>query len=268
MDTGNTSGIWDANWAEPPSLKEMQFNVYQESLSVKFAKIDRSVKRRFESYEGLQVLELGAGLGTYSILFGQRGAKVSLLDYSQNALEGAVGTLKHFNIPELMIKRNALTAASEIDERYDVVMSFGLVEHFDGSERQQIINSHRQLTKGSGLSIIEAPNRYCIPYRLWKLFLELRGRWRLGLEKPFSRGELRKRGKRAGFRSLEIHGAPLKGYESDFRAHIWNFVTYKFGLVKDGYWLSYQDKLQPQKESQISNYFGRSLILIGSNWGS
>ena len=69
-------------------------------------------------------------------------------------------------------------------------MSFGLAEQFKGDNRISIIRSHFDLLRNGGISFISVPNKFNLPYRIYKFIAEAAGKWSVGEEYPFSRWEL------------------------------------------------------------------------------
>ena len=59
-----------------------------------------------------------------------RGANVTLLDYSETALEKAKLLFSNFNCKAQFIKADAFNIPPNLLNKFDVSMSFGLAEHF------------------------------------------------------------------------------------------------------------------------------------------
>jgi 2-polyprenyl-3-methyl-5-hydroxy-6-metoxy-1,4-benzoquinol methylase len=149
-------------------------------------------------FRGKRVLELGCGTGINTILMALRGARVTLLDYSKEALGIAGKVLEGFSQKGELVHGNALDHGFE--NEFDLVHSEGVVEHFLGKERQGIIDSHSQALKKNGRAVIIAPNSGCPPYRIGKFLSEKLGVWMHGGEYPFSRKELEFRFRNSGLR--------------------------------------------------------------------
>lgn len=186
----NTSSLWDQIWAEPAKPQKDQLLLLKEEHSIRWQRLEKIVLQEFGSFKNLKVLEIGAGLGTYGALFAKRGSKVTLLDYSEMALKRAHQFFKHNNLFADFVKQDALFLPDNLIGKFDVSMSFGLTEHFQGKQRLKINQVHFDVLKKGGLSFISVPNRYNLPYRLYKFAAELSGKWSFGEEYPYSRGEL------------------------------------------------------------------------------
>lgn len=59
----------------------------------------------------------------------------------------------------------------ELREKFDIVASYGLIEHFSGSEFEKILDIHDQFLKNSGYLVIEIPNFTGLQY-IWHLLFD------------------------------------------------------------------------------------------------
>jgi SAM-dependent methyltransferase len=139
---------------------------------------------------GLRVVEIGAGTGVGAAILASRGASATVLDYSRSALERSRGFFGSASLPGEFVLADALDLPAELRGQFDVCLSFGLAEHFTGDARRRIIAAHMDLLRPGGLAVVSVPNRCNLPYRFFKLAAQRTGRWRVGEEYPFSRGEL------------------------------------------------------------------------------
>lgn len=188
----NTPDIWDTVWEGEKNSENYVFDLKREEHSIRWRRIEKIVTDEFGDFSALRVIEIGAGMGTNSALMAKRGADVTILDYSDNALKKAQDFFHSNNLHATFIKADALDLPPHLLGNYDISMSFGLAEHFTGQRRLKIIANHRELLASWGLSFISVPNSYNIPYRIFKFVAEKTGRWNVGEEYPFSRNELHK----------------------------------------------------------------------------
>ncbi len=188
----NSSELWDGIWGNTSlQHREILYTIEREKRDSIWPQIRKAVIDRHGSFKGLQVLELGAGAGTFAALMAQEGAGVTILDYSANAINRSQLFFDSLGMEAAFFQDNALTVRDSLTKKYDISMSFGLAEHFQDGERIQIIRSHFEVLNETGMTFISVPNRFCLPYRFWKKKRELQGRWAYGEEYPFSRRELR-----------------------------------------------------------------------------
>lgn len=211
MAEKNTPQLWDKVWQEAPSAEKDLFNRVKEENSIRWARIEQVILREFGGFDGLKVIELGAGSGTYAALMAKRGAKVTVMDYSENALKQSADFFRRNGFQAELVRQDALAIAPEFRGRYDVSMSFGLTEHFLGADRVNIHKAHFDVLRKGGVAFISVPNKYNLPYRLYKFTAEITGKWRVGEEYPFSRKELAGICRRIGVAEFSIFADSLAG---------------------------------------------------------
>ncbi len=206
MTDPNTPELWDEIWRAGTSAEEHRANVAREELSIRWRRIEERVRARFGGFEGLRVIEIGAGAGTNAAAMAKRGASVTLLDYSPEALGKARELFAANGLEADFVEANALELPDEVRGQFDIAMSFGLNEHFTGAERDGIFRAHLDALRTDGIVIVSVPNARNAPYRLSKWAAERTGRWKLGVEVPFTRAELEAICRRLGVTDPEFFG--------------------------------------------------------------
>jgi SAM-dependent methyltransferase len=180
-----------------------------------FGVIKREILKRFGTFEGLRFVELGAGIGKMSILMDILGGETTLIDYNENALKKAREVHDFFGCEPYLLLEDALALPESICGQYDVVMSFGVAEHFLGEQRIAIFHSHRNLAKEHGIVVISVPNAWGIWYRFSHGIRKILGKWPRELpEVPFNRNELKNIALKAGLTDIRISGGDR--FLSDF----------------------------------------------------
>jgi 2-polyprenyl-3-methyl-5-hydroxy-6-metoxy-1,4-benzoquinol methylase len=186
----NSPQLWDKVWRHDPTQAEDIYTLKKEENGIRWQRIERVVLKEFGTFNGLKVVEIGAGGGTNAAIMAKRAAQISVIDYSQNALERARHFFKNNGVQADFILQNALSMAPEFHDQFDVSMSFGLTEHFKGPARVDITKAHFDILRKGGLAFISVPNKYNLPYQIWKLAAQLAKTWTVGEEYPYSRREL------------------------------------------------------------------------------
>lgn len=212
MQEKNTPELWDRIWDRSIPLAEDQYHLVKSENSIRWQRIEKRILDQFHDFRNLNVIEIGAGRGINAALFALRGAHVTVMDYSPSALNRCNELFQRIQLKTTRIQGNALAPPEELRGRFDVAMSFGLTEHFLGKDRIQINKSHFDLVKPGGLVIISVPHRNNPPYRIMKILAEVAGRWGVGEEYPYSRGELDAICKEIGQQDYEYFGDSF--YES------------------------------------------------------
>ena len=202
----NTPQLWDKLWTTPVSTEEDLFKLAQEENSIRWQRLERIVLDTFGTFNGLRVIEIGAGAGTNAALMAKRGARVTLLDYSPAALDRGREFFARNGLPVNMVRADALALPTELLGQFEIAMSFGLTEHFLDAARLQINRAHFDLLRPGGLAFISVPNKFNPPYRIFKIAAELLGVWKVGEEYPYSRGELRRICQQIGLQNYGFFG--------------------------------------------------------------
>jgi cyclopropane fatty-acyl-phospholipid synthase-like methyltransferase len=120
-----------------------------------------------KAYEGGRFLELGCAPGRVSAFICRRMSLVPHgVDFSTEA-ELYLAVLRAAGFPSATLYRNDLRCFHP-DVPFDVVASFGLIEHFD--DPRQILDDHDRMLRKGGLCLVVVPNFRGIQYVYHRLF--------------------------------------------------------------------------------------------------
>lgn len=147
--------------------EHLQENLYQFSLSF------TDVMKRLMSNQKLQspsILELGAGTGYLTRWLLERyGGKGTLVDNNVTAFE------KYLQIQDPITQHIEYQLADfnqfRDDKRYDIVCSFGVLEHF--SDKTELLALHKKFVKNGGHLIILVPMDTPLTRIYYEVFPEL-----------------------------------------------------------------------------------------------
>jgi len=256
----NTAELWDKLWeGSSKSPKEHHYNLLKEEQGPVWKKIKVILEKKFSSIERLKVVELGAGMGSYSALMARQGADVTVFDYSEEAIQEAKKFFDSMGLRLKYVLGNALDLEEGLKGMFNVSMSFGLSEHFVNKERLMINKSHFDVLDDNGLTFISVPNKYCIPYRIWKKKREILKKWEFGTEIPYSRTEFRTICRELKVENYSFIGSPFfSSLNFIFPFNTWeNSLTKRFFRSR---WLNPKYIKKP-KETWLDQYFGYALIL-------
>ena len=135
--------VWDRTWSSGETAAAV-------------GRLDRIIFRQIARHvdpRGKEVLELGCGRGILSKYFLDRGASAAtLVDFSQEAIKLArnlSGDSRARFVPMPILD------LPETD-RYDIVFSSGVAEHFSGAIRERIVAKHLALSRGQVVLIVPA----------------------------------------------------------------------------------------------------------------
>jgi 2-polyprenyl-3-methyl-5-hydroxy-6-metoxy-1,4-benzoquinol methylase len=74
----NTPQLWDNVWKDTSSTEEDAFKFIKEENCIRWQRIEKIVLKEFGSFNNLNVIEIGAGVGTNAALMAKKGAKVTI----------------------------------------------------------------------------------------------------------------------------------------------------------------------------------------------
>jgi len=111
---------------------------------------------------GISVLDAGCGSGFFSSYFISCGCRVYSMDYSEEALSITGNITGHK--AKMYIKDDILDikALLDIDRKFDIIFTDGLLEHYSEHEQDTIILNMKRVKKDNGYLINFVPNRNSI----------------------------------------------------------------------------------------------------------
>jgi len=131
-----------------------------------------------------QLLELGSSTGQISLRLSKMyNFLPTLVDTSTLALTIASYNYRRKGITPITIKKNILEL--NLEQKYDLVHSHGLLEHFTGDKQLIALESHIKHIQIGGWLICWVPSPD-IFYRLNRWYLEHSNQWIFGFENPIS----------------------------------------------------------------------------------
>ncbi len=198
--------VWDRLWRHRPTEAKDASLLDRERRSTRWALVVDRLEATFGSLRGLRTIELGCGRGDLSTLLAQRGARVTLFDRSTAALREARWRFDRLGLDANYVEGDMLGTLEGVRGNFDVAVSMGVVEHFAGKARSAVMRAHHDVLKNRGVAVVSVPHARCLPYRVWKAYLELRGWWPYGFERPYTHREIGRRARDVGFARSETHG--------------------------------------------------------------
>jgi SAM-dependent methyltransferase len=245
---------WEKIWADQAiSVADDQARLSEETNTLRWVQMVAIIQKYLGDIAELNVIEVGAGVGDFSIILNQLGARTTLADYSPEAIEKAKKRFKAHGLTADYVLADMLNVPSGLRDKFDMSFSLGLGEHFDGQHRADIIAAHAQVLRPGGLTFISVPYRYSPAYRLWMRSMIKHDSWAYGLEIPFSKREIKALGERAGLESLGFIQSSFFGDWDRFfpRHHVKKIFGHKIEqkilLNNLGYALVYVGRKRPSK---------------------
>jgi len=226
--------------------------MHREDRTLRWRAIRDALERQFGQLRGLRTIELGAGTGDISLLLARAGARATLFDANERALEIARFQFGVFDLEPQIVLGDFLNLDRALWGQFDVAVSYGTVEHFRGDDRRLACKAHAEAVRPDGMVVISVPNAHCLPYRLNKWWQETRRTWIWGLEIPYSRAELARVAARIGLQRWHIHGSP---FLRDWDQFLLNPLTQRLEKYTGFHF---------ERRTPLDDYWGHALTLIGN----
>jgi SAM-dependent methyltransferase len=133
-------------------------------------RIDRALARSFADVKmGAQLIEIGAGASEWlPYLHSRFGFAVTGLDYSEVGCERARDNLARASTPGAIHQADMFKPPVELVERFDAVVSFGLIEHF--SDTTSAVAACAAYAKSGGIVVTLIPNMKGLHGMLYRIY--------------------------------------------------------------------------------------------------
>ncbi len=145
----------------------------------------------------IKIMELGSGTGynSYNLTKEFKVSKVTLVDSNKSALAASKKRFKKYKV-ELI---NDDVMKLKKNDKYDLVHSQGLIEHFQGSNLNKIISIHANYVKKGGYLLLFYPTP-TITYKAIRKVAELLKLWIFSDEVPLKSDYVKNLVEKKGFR--------------------------------------------------------------------
>jgi len=247
----SSTASWNSVWT---GMKDLDFERENYTWTVY-----ESLLGKRHDYKGKRVIEIGCGTGISTCIMAKRGAKVTFLDYSKDALKIVKKIMDGFGVDGELIHGDAFE--TDLGKNYDISHSEGVIEHFKNKRRQEIVDIHSNVLKRGGKSVITIPYSRCAPYRIGKKLAEMTGTWIHGNEYPYSKTELRKRMGMSGLSVDRVIGGEFMFSFGWLLTPLWvnsRILSMSIGKPRNE-WLS-----KFNYDNPLANKFGRVIAAVGT----
>jgi SAM-dependent methyltransferase len=185
--------------------KHLSENKFKMTFAL--SKVMRELLNALPVKQNPRILELGAATGFLSRwLIGKYGGEGVLVDNNRSSYDAFTAMNDPLKSKFTYLLEDLFTL--ELDEAFDIVCSFGLVEHFPC--KQKVMEAHTKFVSGDGFVIILVP----MDTPLTRAFLEVHPELNLGYRELMTEKELKKMLNDAGLNILKT-GVSF-GYSYDF----------------------------------------------------
>jgi len=144
---------WDGRWQRLKIPTEVTRNTAKFATKDLITIFDRLLPQR----EGMSILEIGAAPGRWLAYFKKNfNYDIHAIDYSTVGCRKMQENFDSLNLKATVYKLNILTDDLSDMPHFDIVYSFGFIEHF--SDFSAVVEKHAELLKEGGILIIGVPN--------------------------------------------------------------------------------------------------------------
>lgn len=248
--------VWRGVWQNTRLTEEgVRKTIRREQRTLRWQAIRAALIEHFGNVRDLRTIELGAGTGDISLMLALEGARPTLLDANEQALELARFKFSVAGLEPVCTVGDFLQLDTALRGAFDVAVSYGTVEHFAGADRERACRAHVDAIRPGGMVAISVPNAHCLPYRLNKWQLEARGAWPWGLELPYTRAELGRIASGIGLEQWSIHGS---SFLRDWDQFLLNPITQRIERFTGFHF---------ERRTPLDRWCGHALTLIGRSRG-
>lgn len=155
VDKAGTN-YWDDNWVKVDFPKPFDENDHSLDNYVN-RQLHVFFKELLKDRKDFSVLEIGCANSIWPIYFHQYfSARVYGVDYSEIGCEKSRALLEHFQVPGEIYCADLFSPPSKLHQKFDLVVSFGVVEHFE--DTALCLKSCSAFVKPGGLLLTLVPN--------------------------------------------------------------------------------------------------------------
>jgi len=198
---GREDSFWDNHWNEMIDYYKKYGEMFEIRDKWDFhcnEILHKHYKSIVEDFKNLKCIECGSGGGYESSLMAKGGAKVTILDYSEEAIEYAKIVAQRLNVLGKIQFINVNIFDFYTKEKYDLAWNCSVIEHYQDNEIVQLIKKMMDFTKNNGLVVITIPNLLSPQSIYWML---IAGK---GSERYISHKKLKMLMEKAGLKYVKI----------------------------------------------------------------
>lgn len=150
-----------------------------------------------------KIIELGCGTAYNTLQMTKlfQVDKVTLVDSNPNVLAIAEKKLSCLKCEREFLLQDLFSL--DLTEKYDIVHSQGLLEHYSLEQKRKLIHLHKELLTANGVTIIIVPTP-SLAYRFWRGTMEMMHLWIYPDETAISEAEFKAELEYSGLQILKL----------------------------------------------------------------
>jgi 2-polyprenyl-3-methyl-5-hydroxy-6-metoxy-1,4-benzoquinol methylase len=147
---------WDEMWTRVPPSDASIDAVRAIEAQWPESEVARRIRSLISAGAGATLLEIGCANSAWLPYFAARGFDCVGLDYSIPGCERARDRIRRSGVTAEVVCSDATKPPTNMVARFDVVVSFGVVEHFE--ETSEVVSVFSQYLRPGGFLVTEVPN--------------------------------------------------------------------------------------------------------------
>jgi len=195
--------IMETDWTEHWNMNNgISWNMWTWRIAYAYKKLLKNIK-----LNDVRILELGSGSGFNSLKLAKifKTKEITLVDSNKKAISISKKIFENSGLKVNYLKKDVLKI--DVKEKFDIVHSEGLIEHFYGKKRFATFKKHIDLCKEDGIVIIFAPYEN-INYKVFRSFYKKFNKW-IWDEEPLTKEELHDLCEQFNMKILNEYSSPL-----------------------------------------------------------
>jgi len=182
------SEVWNSLWKQYQNIDSVTIMNDPGGMLIRSELI--GVLLKYFDLKDKHILEVGTGTGQYCIELSLRGADCVGIDKDPESIKLAKRIADDYKISNSMFLKMDLfdyespdySKNKKNDPDYDIVLSMGILEHFDDKE---IINMLKKMGKLGKYVVVGVPYSGSDIYKMSRLYSQKKGTWEYGFERDF-----------------------------------------------------------------------------------
>ena len=225
---GNERTFWNNHWNEMIEYYKKHDEIFEINDKWDFycnKALHNHYKSIVGSLEKLSCIECGCGGSYESTLMAKEGAKVTILDYSEKALEYAKIVSQRVGVLDKVgfICEDIFNFTQR--SKYGLAWNCGVTEHYQNDEIIKIIKKMMLFCEKDGLIVITIPNLLS-PQSIYLMLKDGKGS-----EKYLSHRKLKVLMKKSGLKNVQIKN--LNYWLPSFLPYSWAIKTSKYKILNN-----------------------------------
>jgi len=177
------SEVWNSLWKQYQDIDSV--TIMNDPGGMLIRSELTGILLKYFDLKGKNILEVGTGTGQYCIELALRGARCTGIDKDPESIKLANRIARDYKANDYEFREIDLFELGKhkhLHNFYDIVLSMGILEHFDD---KQIVDMLKEMAKLGKYVVVGVPYSDADVYKMSKLYSQKKGTWEYGFERDF-----------------------------------------------------------------------------------